>query len=134
MRTNSDITIYNKYVDSGEEMYQRTVVKDTEWENRAAANKLASGGSIKADTASIYIPFARNHGYLAPKAWQDDRSGNWTLKTGDFIVKGEVDDEISSVFTISDLKSDYDDVVKITSVDTHDFGSLSMQHWEVNAK
>jgi len=137
MRTNSNLTVYNKHIDSETrgEIYQRTVIYDVAWENRKAANVLAAG-EIAADQAVIYIPKARGDDYLAPRAWQalEDKTDNWTLQTGDFIVKGVVTDEITSEYTISDLKAEYDDVLRILSVDTMDIGSLSVQHWQVGAK
>ena len=45
-----------------------------------------------------------------------------------------VADELSASFTPSDLLAKYDDVLRITSVDTFDMGSLSMRHWKVGAK
>ena len=144
MRTNCDITIYNKYISSGADKYQLTVIPLVEWENRKAANTLATGGNINADSATIFIPFARDANYVKPKAWQalSSKTGKWTLQKGDFIVKGVVSDTIhdavvspaSAAFNISDLKKKYDDVLEISSVDTMDFGSLSLQHWKVSAK
>lgn len=143
MNNNTDITIYNKYVDAGAEKWQRTVITNVQWENRKAinANKV---GMIDANTATIYIPFARGANFVKPKAWLAlvSKTGYWTLKPDDIIVKGSVADEIhaaivsppSAAFTITNLIAKYDDVVKITIVDTMDMGSAAMQHWEVGCK
>ena len=136
MINNTAITIYNKYVDAGVEKYQRTVVANVQWENRKAINVIKSGLQ-DANSATITIPFARGTvNYTKPKAWLAlvAKTGYWTLAVGDYIVKGSVADEISSSFTISQLKAKYDDVVQITIVDTMDFGSSAMQHWEVGCK
>ena len=134
MKTNSDLTIYNRVANS--ETYQRTQIVGVVWENRKAANVLASGGNIAADQASIYIPLARGAAYLAPKAWQAlvTKTGKWTLQNGDYIVKGLVTDTIGTGFTITALKAKYDDVLQITSVDTMDSGSPALQHWQLGAK
>lgn len=144
MRTNCDITIYNKSVVAGVESYQRTQIKAVEWENRKAANVLASGGNIAADQATIYIPFARNADYAGPKTWQAliSKTGKWTLQVGDYVVKGLVTDEIhaaivsppSPAFTMTNLRAKYDDVLQVSSVDVMDMGSLSMQHWKLGCK
>lgn len=148
MRTNCDITIYNRYVVSGAEKYQRVVVLGVAWENRKAANTLASGGKIAAYSARVFIPFARGVSYIEPKAWQalTSKTGKWTLQEDDVIVKGAVTDEIvaastdpithvvTPAFTITSLKAKYDDVLTVASVDTMDTGSFSMQHWNVGLK
>ena len=138
MKTNSDITIYNKYIVAATrtEAYQRTQVQDVAWESRKAANVLATGGNLAADAARIFIPFARDEDYLDPKAWQalSTKTGKWTLQVGDIIVKGLISTEISGATTITTLKNTYDNVLIITSVDTMDMGSESMQHWQVGAR
>jgi hypothetical protein len=153
MRTNGHFTVYNKYIDPSTraEVYQRAVILDVAWENRKAANVLASGGQMSADAATIYISFARGKNYLAPKAWQAlaSKTGKWTLQEGDVIVKGNVSDEIHPLvpavpgtpgtpavpaFTVTSLKAKYDFVMVISSVDTMDSGSPSMRHWRVGAK
>jgi len=133
------------------EKYQRTVVADVAFEARKAANVLATGGNIAANSARVFIPFARGANYLKPKAWQvlTTKTGKWTLQEGDYIVKGAVTDEIHALipahgtdpiipavpaFTITNLKTLYDDVLQVMSVDTMDMGSLHLQHWNVGLK
>lgn len=136
MRTNTGLTLYNRYIDDGAEEYQRTQIEAVAWENRKGANVLRTGGDLAADQAAIYIPFAQGEGYVGPKAWQalETKTGAWTLQVGDFVVKGLISDEIGAEFTMSDLKAKYDDVLRITSVDTMDLGSVAMRHWKVGAK
>jgi hypothetical protein len=135
MIPNCDITIYNKYLASRAEVFQRSVIRNVGWQ----ATKAVSGtkaGPLQSNVATIFIPFVGNTEYLAPKAWQAlvSKSANWTLQEGDVVVRGEVADEITGAFTITDLRAKYDDVVSITSVDTMDFGSSYMHHWEVGCK
>lgn len=136
MKTNTAITLYNRYLVAGVETYQRTVITDVYWENRKASNVLRSGGNIQADQAVVFIPMARGAAFLNPKAWLAlvSKTGKWTLQPQDYIVKGVVTDTIGVSFTITQLKAKYDDVLVISSVDTMDMGSASMQHWKVSAK
>lgn len=138
MRTNASITVYNKYVDiySRSEKFQRTQIKDVAWESRKAANVISMGGHMEVDQAQIFIPFARKTNYLAPFAWTalSIKTAKWTLQVGDVIVKALVTDEITNIFSMSDLKAKYDDVLTISSVDTMDRGSLPMQHFQVGAR
>jgi hypothetical protein len=149
MRTNANLTIYNKYILNGSEKYQRTQIGalgsfSVEWENRKASNVIKSG-LLAADSVVVYITFAQGSNHLNPKAWLalTTKTGKWTLAVGDVIVKGLVTDEIHDAivgppavpaFTMTNLKALYDDVVTIKSVDTFDMGSLALQHWKVSAQ
>jgi hypothetical protein len=111
MHTPHDMTLYKKTIVNGAESWSRTQIQGVMWEQRKAANVLRSG-LLAADSAVIYIPIAKN-----PLA-----------KVGDVAVKGLVTDTISASFTITALKAKYPDNITLKSVDTLDFGSLSMQH------
>lgn len=136
MRTNTGATLYNKYIDAAtrSEKWQRSQLVAVLWENRKAANVVKSG-LLAADQAAIYIPFSLGANYLDPVVWQAlvAKTGKWTIQVGDVIIKGLVSDEITGAFTITSLKAKYDEVLKITSVDTMDMGSASMRHWQVGA-
>ena len=135
MRTNCDITIYNQYIDPTTrlEKWQRVNILAVEWENRKAANVRSSGGQMASDQARVFIPFARGADFFKPRAWQalTTKTGKWTLQVGDLIVKGAVSDNLGDSFTVTQLKAKYDDVLKISSVDTMDMGSFALQHWNV---
>lgn len=94
-----------------------------------------------ADAANLYIPFAveavdgktgATKTYAKPQEFvkATDRSGLWTLSyTGNggetVFVKGEfVSDNM-------DIVQHQDDCYNVTKVDAMDYGSTSMQHWEV---
>lgn len=138
MRTNANLTIYNKYIADRADVYLRTEITSVAWENQTGVKRLTSGGVISDDKAIIYIPFQRGSAFLSPKTWQalanEDKSDNWTLQEGDIIVKGIASDEITTEFTVSDLMAKYDDVLKITLAATFDMGSPALQHWKVGAK
>jgi hypothetical protein len=136
MYTNSNITIYNSYFDKATRTnkYQRTVLYGVFWDCKKAMNRLQSGLE-NADEVLIAIPFtvSSNRQYIAPKEFErlDDKSNHFTLKEEDRIVQGEIDFEITG--KVSDLDKQYE-AFTITSVDTKDFGSPHMRHWEVGAR
>jgi hypothetical protein len=135
MIPNCDMTVYNKYLVSGVDHYQRTQLKKVTWEDRKASNVRATGGTMEANQATVFIAFSHlNH--LSPKLWDalTTKTGKWTLAEGDYIVKGLVLDEIGASFTLSALKAKYDSVLAIRSVDVRDEGSFAMRHWEVGAQ
>jgi hypothetical protein len=119
MKTNADLTLYMGGVNpvTRTEEWTRVQVRAVFWEDRKAANVLRSG-NLEADRVAVYIPLAR---------------GPLALKIGDVMVKGLVSDEITQNFTMADLRRKYSDVATIRSVDTMDYGSPAMQHWELSA-
>ena len=127
------VTIYNKTTESRAEAYYRTVVSGVYWESTIGANR-RSRGDIADDKAFVMIPLDAV-GYLEPKAWEAlvDKSTAWSLRPGDYIVKGSVTDEITALFPITSLKEEYDDVLRITSVDPIP-GMSTIGHFEVSAK
>lgn len=134
MQTPHDVTVYNKYIVSRDPVYQRTQISGVSWQG--GKGKSGAGSNTQAaDQAVIYIPMARmNH--LDPQDWQTlvTKIGKWTLQVGDVIVKGLVTDEITGGFTISDLVRKYNDVLTISDVQSLDYGSDSLNHWQVTAK
>ena len=132
MLTNVDCTVYNKYLVGRVDTYQRVQISDVHWEQRHAVR----GDLNSPDVALVFIPFARGDNYLAPRIWQmSSKVGSWTLQIGDVIVKGLVTNElVAGTFTLSNLKAAYDDVLVIASVDTRDYGSANMQHWEITCR
>ena len=132
MLTEADCTIYNKYMVGRVDTWQRVQIEGVHWEQRHARE-----GNEDNDFTLVFIPFARGEDYLKPRRWQvlSNKSEHWTLQIGDVIVKGLVSDElVAGTFTLSNLKAAYDDVLMIASVDTRDFGSSALQHWEVTAR
>jgi len=121
MRPNADATLYTLTVVGSTEVWTRTEVPGVHWENCKAANTLASGGSIAADQAAIYIPL-------------HNRPELPAIKPNDIIVRGIVDDEIGAGFTVSDLKRKYPDVLRITSVDLMNYGRRQLWHYQLGAK
>ena len=135
MRTNANITICNRYFDKATRLdkYQRAIPYGLFWDERKAVNRLQRGLE-DADKVTIIIPFAvaTDKKYVPPKEFEklEDKAGYFTLREGDRVVKGEIDFEITG--KVSDLDKEYE-AFTITSVDTKDFGSLHMRHWEVGA-
>lgn len=138
MQTNADCTIYNKYSTGTAIEYKRTELHGVFWSNRKAANVIASGMQ-NADSAAIYIPILVecSKEYKAPKQWDAlstaDKALYWTLKPGDLIVRGIITYEIPTG-TEAILTKTYDDVLKITTVDLNNGGSIVLQHFKVGGQ
>lgn len=133
MITNTPMTVYNKYVESRAEKYQRTVLSAVLWDSSAATIKRRSA-DMQANKAVIAIPFSVGTAYLEPKAWLASKTGKWTLQDGDIVVRGNVTDEITIGFTVSALRTKYDNVLEIVSVARMDQGSPNTHHWEILCK
>lgn len=130
---NADITIYNKYYDSVDDVdrYQRTVIKGVNWQGKRNAT-VSDKGLLLADSILIFIDKLEN--YVSPKAFRrldvTERANYFTFAAGDKIVKGEIDFEVLGIkpYSVADLEKNYDDVVTIMSI-----RELS-GHWEVECK
>ncbi|MFA6867423.1 MAG: DUF6751 family protein [Clostridia bacterium] len=130
---NSDITIYNKYYDAitGYDKYQRTVIKDVDWQGKRNAT-VSDKGLLMADSILIFIDKLDN--YISPKQFAkltvDEKINYFTLAMGDKIVKGVIDFEVTGVkpCAIVNLESNFDDVVTIMS------SRPLSDHWEVEGK
>lgn len=128
MQTNAMATIYNHYIDqeTQEDQYQRTVIGPVFWD---------SASVIDEEEVTVYIPFAvsSERQYVGPKAFAalENKASYWTLGMEDKIVRGIIDFEPDENQRIGELEQMYDDVITIKRVDTRDYGSKSMQHWEV---
>lgn len=118
MPTNTDITIYHKYLDEKEKIHKwkREYVRFAMWQGGFGAS--IKKGYDKANNVTVYIPCDKND------------LTDVEIKTGDIIVKGEIDILIEKE---SDLKA-YTDVFNIQTVIPQEFGSTDMQHIEIGAK
>ena len=104
---------------------------------RSNVNK---SGLIDADSVTLFIPFSVDSGgktFYKPKEYAalDDKSEAWTLKSGGdssavecYFIKGDV---LAAGVSYAQALEMFDDVYRVTSVDVRDFGSATMQHWQV---
>lgn len=143
------VTIYNVSQEEDKTTFEDvqksyiTILRGVFLEASKAAN-VRQSGLEGADAVNLYIPFltpavdgvtGAQKRYVGPQEfWRaSNKSGLWTLSTDGnggttFFVKGEVVEPEKTEQTIEML---YDDVYKVTKVDMKDFGSASMQHFEV---
>lgn len=102
------------------------------------ASNVRSSGLEGADSVNLFIPFSveavdgkslLEKSYVSPKIFEaaEDKSRFWTLRVGDFFVKGEVVEDNDFQY----INANFDDVYRITKVDKKDFGSESMRHFQV---
>lgn len=133
MYTPHTVTVFNS--DSA------TILRGVFLDISKAAN-VRESGMDNADAATLYIPFSTKavdaltgavKTFVTPKAYRAaaDKSGMWTLdETGTFFAKGE----IRETGKYQEINKKYDDVFRLTSVDTRDFGSIALQHWQCGGK
>ena len=100
-----------------------------------------TSGLENADAATLYIPFdvravdGLNGSTKRFVPWDEfikaeDKSALWTLDVGrnTYFVKGVV---VGPDAAVSKLEMTTDGVYMVSKVDAKDYGSPSMQHWEV---
>lgn len=141
MQTNGSLTVYNKRYDpiGRRNVYYRTVITDIMWMKGAFSRSLANNERLADVKATIYITLEKVAGsYLTPAEWQaletdEERSAKFTLQNGDWILKGEAAEELTNIFTVTNLKNLYE-VLEVKDVDSKDYGPLPLQHLKVFAK
>lgn len=131
MLTNTDITIFNSYIDEDDNtIYSPTVIHDVNWQSEDKVT-VSDKGLVSADEIKIYIPVTslNNIEYVPRKTYNSlkDKTGYFTLKEGDKIIKGEYTGAINTIKDFNKL----DNVATIISVADNRYGSISMQHFEV---
>lgn len=99
--------------------YTRHEIHEVMWQASKATNVIKSG-NIEADKANIWIPFLLNNGSCRKKMP--------AIKTGDYLVKGIVKDEITANNPMSSLLKKYPSAVKVVSVDEKDYGKTALSH------
>lgn len=143
------ITLYSLDIEPSEDfndrkIYNATVLKGVLFDATKAAN-VNKSGLVNADSVMVYIPFAVDTGvktYLPPVAYGEsaEKVKHWTLRTGagDFFVKGEIIDPGESrdgtPHDYEYMRTYYDDVYLVSTVDRKDFGSPDMRLWEVGGR
>lgn len=128
------ITVYSSIEDqvSFEVTRHITVLRGVFMDSAKAAN-VRTSGLEGADSVNLFIPFdvsaSDGKRYVDPKEFESaaNKDKLWTLRVGDFFVKGEVVEDRDFQY----INLNYDDVYRITKVDKKDFGSEAMRHWEV---
>ena len=132
MTTNTSMCVFNKCTDdiARSVIFKKHLIDNVFWDDSKGVN--LNLGYDKADDVNVFIPKDSNDmsKYVNPK--QYNGSNGWTLKEGDFIVRGNVTEK--QVSKLSELSSKYDNVFTITLVDDKDFGSSNMQHFEIRGK
>lgn len=141
MITNSDITLYNSYVDDMEvTRWKKTIIREVNWQG--AVNKTIANNTLQsADSINVYIPFLSDFSgkeYRDYKSWlklsEEDKDKYFTFKETDRIVKGICDFEFTGSNTVKMLDNNYDNVITIMSIIENDNGSPNMQHWGIGGK
>ena len=131
---NDIITIYNKYKgQDGLERWQRTVLSGVVW-NFVRGATMRRTGLVSAGGTQVVVPFAvaSRRAYKPPNEWQAlaDKSGFYTIQSGDTIIKGDIPNEVTS--SIKELNG-YDEKTVVISVDTKNIGN-NMSHWDIMGK
>lgn len=119
-----DITIINKYIDKDRKpQYKVSYIKGF-WSSN---DGISINGTLLTKADSLIARILMNEeGYQKPEEFEKNQIG-WTLKNDDYLVKGKVENFI----TTAKLLEDYKDVIKITNIATKDYGSEDMWHWAI---
>lgn len=116
-------TIYNHYVENGEDKWQRTVLKGLMWSHNRVETSITGGIQTEARVESVTIDFEGQYGnaeYIEPIAFKKltDKSHHWTLndKDGQDIFVLGLGEEITPSYTLKKLRADHQYIGTVTSV------------------
>ena len=117
------MTVYNHYMEDGQDKYKRTIVRGVQW-SHSRVMTTTSGNAMSEDRVeSITIDFDANYGneqYINPIEFkkEDDHIGHWTLnqKDGKDIALLGVGNEITPDYTVKQLKADHQYIGTVISV------------------
>ena len=111
MRPNADCTVfsstYNEVTRKNE--WVKTFISGVHWQG-SIGSKNNKSGMVQDNETIVFIPFSAT---------------NFIIKPEDKILKGT---------TTATLPTGLKDALTVTGVDTFDYGTADMQHWEVTAK
>ena len=129
MPTNTNMCVFNKYIEPFTKAitYKKHVIENVFWDDIEAV--ILSSGFNTDDKVDVFIPFDKNDlsEYKEPKKYNGT---GWTLREGDFIIKGDVvETEVDGIKDLSAYET-----FEITEWSKKDFGSYNMQHFEVRGK
>lgn len=132
MFTNDSLTIFNRHTTSNKNvLYIPHKIDNVFWDSIESVSEGTEAD--KKDEVVAYIPYDKNDfsRYVEPKQYDSSLENIWTIKEGDFIVRGDITN-VGNIETIKTLK-DYE-VFTIYFVDVNDFGSSNMQHIKIKGK
>lgn len=152
------VTIYNVSVETDRETLKSKVVNHITilrgvFLDASKGVNVRESGLEGADAATLYIPFdveavdgvtGKSKRYMPPvEFWRaDGKAGFWTLAiskkgaSGDgytFFIKGAAlpPEGTKPELVANVVEASFPEVYHITKIDTKDFGSPDMRHWEV---
>lgn len=140
------VTVYNSFEDpvTFKPSNDITILRGVLLDESKGANVRMSGLE-SADAANLYVPFSvaavdgislLNKRYVPPNEYdrlmrQHKGSDVWTFRDGkSYFVSGEV---VEPDKDLNYIEANYGAYL-VTKVDTKNFGSEDMQHWEVGGK
>lgn len=128
MMTNTKMSIFNRYVNPTTKnvTFIKHEIENVFWDSYVKVDQ--DKGHNKSNNVQVFIPKNKNDLSNLVKPSEYDGEKNWTINTGDFIVKGVV--EATTVSKISELENAY----TITFVDDKDYGSTNMHHIEIKGE
>lgn len=111
MQPNAICTVFSHKYNEETRKYDwiKTVISDIYWQG-STGSKNNKSGMVQDNETIIFIPFS---------------STNFAVSPEDKILRGT---------TTEIIPTNIKGILTVTGVDTFDYGSLDMQHWEVTAK
>lgn len=120
------VTVINKENKKGRITYFTHVLEGVHYQDKQG---IKTGDSVQFTDNNGYVQIPKNlEGYVSPQKYKglEEKQGQWTLKEGDFIVKG-VDINESDILSTEGLRT-------IDSIEDIDYGFTLTGHYGVTLK
>lgn len=127
----TDITIYSHWKKGRDEAWIRTQITGASWYGHQGAN-VGDSGLVTADQYVVRIRDWSTGAYVPPDTWnalEAKPDGVWTVRNGDVVVKGLVDDEPTG---ITQITNKYQDSFVVTGV--FDNRRIALKHLRIEGK
>lgn len=124
MISNGSCTVFNRVYNKETRLdnWQACPIHGVLWEGKDGCEPM-KGGMKKENNATVYIPFlsgTEGKAYKSPTDFNKNPAGAFTLRPGDKLARG-----------IANAVEGEPEGLTITGVETFDYGSRDMRHWEV---
>ena len=120
------VTLFSRYTAGETLIWQPVILAGVLYRPAEGQNLTATGPECSGKTGTIWIPYRPGRVSGQEFFQSEDKSGLFTLRPGDFILPGTVNNTSVS----GELRESYPEARRILTVTERRYGT-SLDHWEV---
>lgn len=120
------VTIFSRYTSGETLIWQPVILPGVLYRPATGQNLTATGPEFSGKTGTLWIPYRPGRVSGQEFFAAEDKSGLFTLRPGDFILPGAVNDTTIN----GELRESYPEARRILTVTERLYGT-NLDHWEV---